>query len=386
MNLPAVLFTLIFTTLYCLLILYTGLRLRQSFDSIMSPFASKVYWVLFVILGLMFQLGRIKAGFVPKQLTDCFSIAGSYWMGALFYLFLVIAAIDFVILAGRIVKLAPADAGRRIWSSPVTGILVSLSVTVICIWGIYNASNVKTVHYDININKSTGGVKGVHAVMLSDLHLGIINGRGKLAKTVDLVNSQNPDIVFICGDIVDEDTAPLVEQNMKEEFKRIKSKYGTFAVLGNHDYYGGKPWVVEEELGSAGVTVLKDDVVKVSDSFYIVGRDDKGSSGVETKRKKLSDLVKGVDRSLPIIIMDHQPKSINETKDSGADLMLSGHTHHGQLFPNQLVTHMMYELDWGYMRKGPLQVIVTSGVGTFGPPMRTGCDSEIVDITVVYQV
>ncbi|HWI54984.1 MAG TPA: metallophosphoesterase, partial [Desulfobacteria bacterium] len=124
----------------------------------------------------------------------------------------------------------------------------------------------------------------------------------------------------------------------------------------------------------------------VADSFYIVGRDDKsGSRFTGHKRKNLQDIISAVDRSLPVIVMDHQPTNLGETERAGVDLQVSGHTHRGQLFPNHLITRRIYEVDYGYLRKGNLNVIVSSGYGTWGPPIRVGSVAEIVDINVEFR-
>lgn len=170
---------------------------------------------------------------------------------------------------------------------------------------------------------------------------------------------------------------------MSEILCGLSPKFGSFAVLGNHEYYGGQVEQAVRHLQQGGIRVLRDETVKVADSFYIVGRDYRGAGRFTgQQRKELQVIMKGIDGSLPIILLDHEPVCLEEAKQAGVDLQLSGHTHKGQFFPNQLVTGMMFDIDWGYLRRENLQVIVSSGFGTWGPPIRIGNRPEIVDIMI----
>jgi len=121
--------------------------------------------------------------------------------------------------------------------------------------------------------------------------------------------------------------------------------------------------------------------MKTTRSFYIVGREDTASNRFyQQDRKKVSELTENIDKNLPIILIDHQPKELQQAYESGIDLQLSGHTHRGQFFPNHIVTRRIFELDWGYLDRDGLHVVVTSGYGTWGPPIRIGNKPEIVNI------
>ncbi|WP_199241659.1 hypothetical protein [Desulfosporosinus sp. Sb-LF] len=137
----------------------------------------------------------------------------------------------------------------------------------------------------------------------------------------------------------------------------------------------------------AGVNVLRDQYIKVENSFYIIGRDNpsRRSGGNTEGRKELGDLIKGVDSSLPLILLDHQPLELETAQQNQIDLQLAGHTHEGQLFPGNLITKLVYEIDWGYLKKGNYNLIVSSGYGTWGPPLRIGTHSEIVCATLHFK-
>jgi predicted MPP superfamily phosphohydrolase len=173
---------------------------------------------------------------------------------------------------------------------------------------------------------------------------------------------------------------------MAATFQRIQSRFGVFAVLGNHEYIGRQTETAVELLRKSGIIVLRDSFVNVADRFVVAGREewDRTRFGYGP-RKSLKDLLKGVNAKKPVLLMDHQPRNLAEPADAGVDLQVSGHTHRGQLFPNQWLTGALYEIDHGYLRKGKLQVIVSAGFGTWGPPVRTSAASEIVEIKVVFQ-
>jgi predicted MPP superfamily phosphohydrolase len=129
--------------------------------------------------------------------------------------------------------------------------------------------------------------------------------------------------------------------------------------------------------------MLADEGLRVGDNFYVVGRNDASSARYSGgSRKNINELLSGVDKSLPVILLDHQPLELGKSEAAGVDIEFSGHTHRGQLFPNEYITNRLFELDWGYLKKGNLNAFVSSGIGTWGPPVRIGSKSEIVNIKV----
>ena len=160
--------------------------------------------------------------------------------------------------------------------------------------------------------------------------------------------------------------------------KQIKAPLGIYGILGNHEYFGRKIPEFLQEMKASNVNMLLDEIVLVEDSFYLVGRRDR----TDRNRKSLEELVSGIDTSFPIILMDHQPYALDQAASNGVDIMVSGHTHRGQLAPNHLITKRMYEIDWGYLMKSKLHVIVSSGFGFWGPALRIGSRSEVIQIDI----
>ena len=172
---------------------------------------------------------------------------------------------------------------------------------------------------------------------------------------------------------------------MSDNFRKLSAPYGVFAVLGNHEYIGGNAEEAINYLGEAGVKVLRDSAQEIAGSFYLLGRDDRSGARFNgVPRQDLKTLMQGVDRSLPNILMDHQPSQLEEPVEQGVDLQLSGHTHAGQLLPIRYITRRIFEDDWGLLRKGDFQIIVSSGYGTWGPPIRLGNTPEVVDIMIKF--
>ena len=254
--------------------------------------------------------------------------------------------------------------------------------TLLLIIGNYNAKNSYVKSYDINIEKK--GLEGsLNVVMVSDIHLGIIIKNDRLKSMVKEINKLNPDLIIIAGDIIDSDIEPVLKNNMAVEFSNLKSTYGTFATLGNHDILTREEDEIVNILKENSVTVLRDEVTLINDSFYIIGRDDITINSISNNpRADLSVLTKDLDKSKPLIVIDHNPMYINESLNANIDLHLSGHTHKGQIFPGNLVTNNLFEVDYGYLKKDNLNIIVSSGYGTWGPPLRLGSRSEIVQINL----
>jgi hypothetical protein len=219
-------------------------------------------------------------------------------------------------------------------------------------------------------------------VAASDIHLGTIIGRRRLDRIVNTINEMNPDLVLLPGDVVDEDIAPVIRENLGESLRAIRSRYGVFSITGNHEYIGGADEACRY-LEEHGVRVLRDSVATLQNGLQIVGREDRSIRQFAGKeRKPLGELLAGLDRTRPVLMMDHQPFQLDEAVRAGVDLQLSGHTHHGQVWPLNYVTRAIYEVSWGYLERGGTHFYVSSGVGTWGPPVRLGNTPEIILLTL----
>lgn len=371
--------------LFVLINLWIGLRGWQAIGRHIPFINVKIYWLVFWVVALSYFAGRFGRGVLPDGPAQFLTLVGSYWMGFMIYFALALLVFEIIRLLNRLFGFLPAGVSLNPRLSLAAGLMVVFLVGGIVAYGWWNARSPQVRHYSINIPKEAGSLKELRVVAVSDLHLGNIVHNGRLLKLVDTINQLNPDLILLPGDMVDENPGPLVEQDMMATFRQLAPKYGIYAVPGNHEYIGRKSEEIMRHLQGAGIKVLRDQSVKIADSFYLVGKDDRSHRYFEgLERSGPGDPFKGLDGSLPVILMDHQPSLKNQPPEAGVDLKLSGHTHRGQLFPFNLVTRRMYEVDWGYLRQGDLQVIVSSGFGTWGPPIRVGNTPEILEIDIKF--
>jgi len=299
---------------------------------------------------------------------------GSYWLILLMYSLLtfpILGLVNFILKKSSIFN-------NKIYT--IETILMTLIFIAVLIIGTYNSRNSYVKSFDINIEK-LNPEDSLNIVMVSDIHLGNIVKNDRLKSMVNEINKLNPDLIIIAGDIIDSDFEIFLNNNMAVEFSNLKSKYGTFATLGNHDIFTREENAIVNILKENSVTVLRDEVALIDNKFYIIGRDDITVNSISnTYRADLDELTNDLDKSKPLIVIDHNPKYINESLNANIDLHLSGHTHKGQIFPANLITNMIFEVDYGYLKKDNLNVVVSSGYGTWGPPLRLGSRSEIVQI------
>ena len=372
-------FFAIFFAVYGLVNLYIFIR---GWQALSNPSLLKAFYIpLFLVFSLSFIGGRILENVWLSRVSDVLIWIGSFWVAAMLYFLLILFVVDLARLINHWIPFFPSfvasnDPGVKRWAALFVIILTTLSLLA----GHINALIPRTRTLDITIPKMNGGQDMLNVVVASDIHLGTIIGRKRFDRIVSRINELNPDMILLPGDIVDEDLAPVIHQNLGESLKNLKSQFGVFAVTGNHEYIGGVERAYRY-LTDHGVQVLRDQAVRVNNSIYLVGREDRSIDQFTGKRRRpLSELLAHVDKEYPVILMDHQPFHLEEGENNGVDLQLSGHTHHGQIWPGNLISEKVYELSWGYKRKNGTQVYVSCGVGTWGPPVRLGNRPEIVNI------
>lgn len=363
---------------------YIGLRGWQALFSFIPLLSAKVYWPVFWLISVSFLVSRFSHRFLPTVVYETMNLVGAYWLAFMWYFLLVLTALDLLRLLDRLLRLVPMDVKQSL--NPALGLTVFVLVVGIVSYGAWNARHPRVNHYDLSIDKQAGSLKQLHVVMVSDIHLGTIVHNDHLTKMINTVNQLKPDLVLFAGDVFDETIETSDKQQITDTFGKLSAPYGVFAVLGNHEYIGGNAEEAINYLGNAGVKVLRDRTQEIAGSFYLIGRDDRSGERVNgVKRQSIQTLLQGVDRSLPLLLMDHQPSQLEEPAEQGVDLQLSGHTHAGQLFPIRFITSRIFEDDWGLLSKGNFHLIVSSGYGTWGPPVRLGNTPEVVDIMIKFK-
>jgi predicted MPP superfamily phosphohydrolase len=377
-----ILFLAAFFTVYGLVNLYIFIRGWQVL--FLAPSLRLYYSLGFFIVASSFIGGRLLENVWLSAVSDVLVWMGAFWIAAMLYFFLSLLLLDLLRLVNHWVPFFPSFVtAHPSTAKGVVALVITGSILLLLAAGHVNARipRVQTLH--LTIPKKVQGLETLNVVAASDIHLGSIIGKKRLDSMVARINALNPDLVLLPGDIVDEDLAPVIKHNLGDTLRNLSSRWGVFAVTGNHEYIGG----VEEAyayLSEHGVTVLRDRVVKVKDAFYLVGREDRSIRRAGKNRKPLQELMALTDPNCPIILMDHQPFQLEEGETNGVDLQISGHTHHGQLWPLNLITRRVYELSWGYKKKNSTHVYVSCGFGTWGPPVRLGNRPEIVNIRISF--
>jgi predicted MPP superfamily phosphohydrolase len=333
------------------------------------PAGRVVMLVLGIIALLSPIIGMLLGDYMLQPVAAFVYRTGFSWIEIFLYLFLALVLIDAV----RLTRLLPLDT---IFSDSWIGVTALASLIVVCFTlGYFNYRDKKKVELTLDIHKEGGGAGALKIVAISDLHLGYAIGKKEFESWLPLINSEDPDLVLIAGDLVDSNTYPLFAYNFAESVRKIRAKYGVYAVLGNHEYIGNVAKSIRF-LQSAGITVLRDSTVLIDDSFYLIGRDDRSNP----KRQPIEALIAQADTSKPLIMLDHQPVNLEETVRNRIDLQLSGHTHNGQIWPLSWVVGQLFEHAYGYLKKGDTHIYVTSGLGIWGGKFRIGSRSEYVVI------
>lgn len=365
---------------------YIGLRGWQWLRA-MAPVSipQAGYWLAFWLLALSFPLARMVKESLPVWAVEVVAFISGYWMAAFVYLLQLLLLVDLVRLLNRWFGLIPPRLIPDVNLVKLTGTAVCLMLLGLLVYGTWRARTPVVTEYALSIPKSAGSYRNLHVVLVSDTHLGAINGNSRIRELVAMVNRLEPDLILLAGDIVDDDFRPFVAHNMAAELSRMQSRLGTYAILGNHDDGARDLPEFQAQMQRAGIELLVDEWAKVEDSFYVVGRNDRSKRYLTGgQQQPLTQILGGVDRSLPILLMDHQPNRLDEAVAAGVDLQVSGHTHRGQLFPGNLITRRTFEVDWGHLQKQRTHFVVSLGYGTWGPPIRIGNRPEVVSIRLTF--
>lgn len=247
-------------------------------------------------------------------------------------------------------------------------------------YGVYNAQQQVQTNYVLKTAKNIR-VSELKIIMLSDLHLGKTTEQNFALELVEKINLLQPDLVLLVGDIIDSDLESVERKEQLAPFKNIKARFGIYGVMGNHEYLSGASKKAIALLQANNIKMLVDETARVSDAGVVLtGLDDESRAKLKNNSLVALENLKAGDYN---IILDHQPKRIMKISENQAvDLILSGHTHRGQYFPNNYITEKMYVNDWGLKKIANITSIVSSGYGNWSAPMRLGSHTELVVITL----
>lgn len=369
--------------LYVSLSFYIGKENFITFSSLNPNINATLYWILFWLIAFSYIIGLLLSTFFKGKISNIFLNIGFFWIGLFYYFLLVTFILDIIKLFIFNFNLISKSSAFYNMINHYNSLISLIIVCSIIIYGAYVGTKRVVTTYKITIDKKASKLSNLNIAMVSDIHLGTGFGKRSLEKMVFNINLLKPDIIFICGDLIDENTPETLKKEISGVLKNLASKYGTFAVLGNHEYGAGNVEDTIKNLSLGNVTLLKDEFLKIDNGFYLIGRDDFSSEKKSLEvRNDISSILNNCDTNLPLIVLDHQPVRIDDKEKEKIDLQLSGHTHHGQFFPNNLITKIIFDNSYGYLRDKNYQLIVSSGYGTWGPLIRVATKCEIVNIKV----
>ena len=370
---------------------YIAFRLYQWLKLLFPQMPPAIFACIFALIASSVILGFLP---IPSGIRRIISWISAYWMGIYVYLLIFCIAADCVVLLGSLIRIIP-------WPLPQSvmffrGLAAVLLTAGVVSYGIFIANQIKIVKYDIALdNKALQ--KAMQIVLISDLHLGAVNSERNLERVVRCVNSLKPDIVCIAGDVFNGDINALKNPSKAMDlFLEIEAVHGVYASLGNHD--GGKTYdEMVRFLSQCNIKLLNDEYEIIDGRLILLGRIDPSPIGgfggrvradiagilSGTEIDSAIETESGIETYLPVVVMDHNPANTGQY-GSDVDVVLSGHTHRGQVFPGSLITRAMFSVDYGYRQKtaDSPHIVVTSGAGTWGTPLRVGSSSEVVSIVL----
>lgn len=376
-------FFLVFFTVFSAVNYYITIRGWQALQGV--PVLRIIYLILLLIAAFSFLLARIFSKYLPVPVYDILTWIGSFWFAYILYVLIFIIILDGLRLGNYYFNFFPPYVKKNyMLTKQITFAAVFLLSTIIIIAGYINTRSVKVTNLNIDIPRRMSTLDNLKIAVASDLHLTTMNNEAFLENVVNKINSLEPDIILIPGDIVDETEEYYNKKGIGNAFRSLKAKYGVYASTGNHEYIVGAEESVKY-IKSKGINVLRDEYTLIENKFYLVGREDSSKTNfTKVKRKTLKEITSDINPDYPVILLDHTPFNLDEASLNKVDLQVSGHTHHGQMFPLNFITKLIYEVSWGYKKKNDTHYYVSSGAGTWGPPVRTGSSTEIVLINVKF--
>ncbi len=339
----------------------------------------------FMLLYLVRKFKKIRklTPYLSKKLwfyMTCFGIATlvslfrSYLLGLLVYLILCYLFFDLLGFLVKRINKAWYEIYLRYYGQGIGIIIVAIGISVL---SMAHVKQIDIINYTIDLDKEFQD--NVRIMLVTDLHLGTATNEDTLALITNTAHKEQPDYLVLGGDIFDESSSDELMQAAYDSFSKLSQEVPIIYILGNHEYIANLKGEVVLKMEQAGVTVLEDEVMLAKEGFYFIGRTDQyHSMRSNKKRASLAELLQGLDLTYPVICLDHQPVELEQARDLGIDIVLSGHTHAGQFFPATFFAQFFNERLYGLEKDKSLYTVVSSGIGVWGMAMRNASNSEIV--------
>lgn len=388
-----------FLTFFSMVVLVDGLLhwflwARLVRDPGWPDSAKVVGTVLTIFFAVATPLGMILTRFLPSNAVKPLATAIYVWMGVAFILFSVVlfAAIAKLVFTSAVAMLAKLggegpleDPARR--ELLAKGVAAATGAVGLVASGAALRSGLAEVEVKevgVKLARLPSALSGLSVVQFSDVHVGPLLQTKFIETLVEQANRQRPDLVVITGDLVDGSLAELKEH--VQALGRLKSRFGTYFVTGNHEYYSGvDAWL--PELRRLGIRVLRNERVVLGDagaSIDLAGVDDSSAGRFgQGHGADVGRATAGRDRERELLLLAHQPKAIVDAAAAGVGLQLSGHTHGGQIWPFNHVVGLVQPYVAGLYQHDPTtQIYVSRGTGFWGPPMRLAAPAEITKLVL----
>lgn len=368
-------FHTIITLSYTIPSIYIFIRFWQFYTD-----KKKRLWFIciFAFLFLLYPVTGLFDDSTAGSFGDIIVTVSNYLLPYFLYLFLTVLATDILLLINLGIKIVPREILKKRSVRNRIMIFNFFLSAMIVIAGVINFNTIRITEKGINIKADSTDINHLRIAFISDFHLEEKTPVRFVEHFVKKINILNPDILLYGGDIMEGFSAAEKMERFEKLLNRIKPVFGVYGVLGNHDR--------DSKTGSssfysrAGIIILKDSIIVSGRSFVLAGRNDSR----DERRKSAHDLLIVAPEKLPAIVLDHRPTEMEQLSETSADVVFSGHTHHGQLFPINLITNKVYELSYGHIKKGETHFFVSSGIRLWGPPVRTVAKSEILVVNIVF--
>ena len=375
-----ILFLLVYVSVYGGVHVYAFLKLKRGFELGLSAN------LLLALLMVVMVAAPIVVGALERNSQGALVRGLAYisfmWMGLLFIFITSSFFFDIYKLLHFTARNLTGNLFTNLTLSPRGYTLVSLFLSLsIVVYGYFDALNIRTEHVTIETAKLPANIEKVRIAQISDVHLGLIVGKLRLGRMLDRVKEARPDMLVSTGDLVDghmDEPASLAAM-----FRNIPTRYGKFAITGNHEFYAGlKDALAFTE--KAGFVILREEGQTIQGLINIAGVDDPARGPYRRKHAASEKaLLEKMPQTLYTILLKHQPV-VSKDAMGLFDLQLSGHTHQGQIFPFNYMTRLVYRLSSGLTKLGnPTRVYVSRGTGTWGPPIRFLAPPEVTIIDIV---
>lgn len=350
------------------------------FFRIMNLFISKGYktWytLVYLILAAIYPLAMSDS---ESEWMQVLSTLSGYILPFFLYLFLSVLLLDLLLLLNLALRvLSPETRKSFRFRANLLSALVIVSILIVTA-GAINLNTIRVSKYQMEIPRRDARIDSLRIAFVADLHLQQNTRMNFIKQFVRKVNAQQPELMLYGGDMLEGDRKNETSMAIESALRSVHTRYGAYGVLGNHEFYGRNE--KSSFFTNSGIMLLCDTVIRINNAFYLAGRYDQHLRN----RKTAHELLENVNPDLPVILLDHRPTDFREVSRTAVNLQFSGHTHHGQLFPINLITRCIYELSWGYKRIGDIHFFVTSGLRLWGPPVKTAGKSEIILVDIYFE-